>query len=612
MRSPGPVLIAVMDREEGLFIDARLRAHGFEAHRAESGPEAIRRVQRESFPVAVLDLRPSWRESAGLLLGIRDYSPGTRVLALCEAGPVPGEGGGGWDSVYLVLTRPVAEEALVTAVRRAAEASEMAARLEGAGARERLMRAMSALAVSRRPATEVLEEALRELLAATGLQAAEILLAKPPDNALHLLAHWGYGEDVAEELRAHPLLPGEGAAGRAFQSGVPLVVEDLGADPRFARLAARHEGLRAFVSIPIPGADALLGVLGLFSHRVRTFVPAELETLGTAAGVLGLILDHSLLRSGLAEIRRDLELKTRRRSRQTQLFDDISRLPGGPDRKALIERLLNAYARVADFDLGGAVVCRHWNDGTYLFPRRPVDPAVMARFGRMIEKTFYDQAAADHRYCTGSEPETAPLAGYDAGAPPLTGEPASFISAPILADRTMLGVLAVASLRPGEGDPEHERLLRAMVNHPAVMLLFYQLRSGDQGTLESAMETLPEGILMVDRDRRITMANPAARDILARFGAPRDVLARLGAVDLSPLLDAVLGGGSPRGFAEASLPGRPGRHFIVARAPRAAAPSCSCGTSRRSGRSAISCSAPSASRRSENFSPASRTNSTIR
>lgn len=64
------------------------------------------------------------------------------------------------------------------------------------------------------------------------------------------------------------LLPGEGPSGVAYETGAPVVIEDLERDPRVAtwtwRDIARQESYRAIVSLPLIADDVVVGTLNVY------------------------------------------------------------------------------------------------------------------------------------------------------------------------------------------------------------------------------------------------------------------------------------------------------------------------------------------------------------
>lgn len=111
-----------------------------------------------------------------------------------------------------------------------------------------------------------------------------------PDPAGSRLDHAGTWTAPGEEVPAlrattgRTFGRGEGLPGLVWQTGAPVVIDDLWTDPRFLRRdAARADDVRTGVAFPLLHGDAVLGVCELFSHERRS-VPAELVDVLAHAG----------------------------------------------------------------------------------------------------------------------------------------------------------------------------------------------------------------------------------------------------------------------------------------------------------------------------------------
>ena len=106
---------------------------------------------------------------------------------------------------------------------------------------------------------------------------------------------------VAELLEQVQADFGEGPCLTAYSSGEPLAVTDLGADPRWIRLAAvvGQVSVRAVAAVPVRLAGVVVGSLSAYTTTARAWSPEELAGLEAfaelAAGVVqgGVRLDAS-------------------------------------------------------------------------------------------------------------------------------------------------------------------------------------------------------------------------------------------------------------------------------------------------------------------------------
>jgi GAF domain-containing protein len=101
----------------------------------------------------------------------------------------------------------------------------------------------------------------------------------------------GEGEDT---LVGRRIPRGRGIGGWVVESGQPLVIEDVAADPRFAMAEARRTGYvpKGLMCAPLLLEDRVLGVLYVLDRpERRRFSVAEMDLLGLFANQAAIALD---------------------------------------------------------------------------------------------------------------------------------------------------------------------------------------------------------------------------------------------------------------------------------------------------------------------------------
>ncbi|MBI3078345.1 MAG: GAF domain-containing protein, partial [Deltaproteobacteria bacterium] len=153
---------------------------------------------------------------------------------------------------------------------------------------------------------EVLDVALEQVLAVTGLDAGYLRVLDAAGHYLPTMARRGCSEVfVRAHLGAHApeLVAGAVVAGRR-----PLVL-----DPQAEDLArdgtGPEEGLHAFACIPLLSKEQVLGVLGVGSRDpARRFSPRELDFLMSVGSHLGVIVDNAKLFAEVSRSRHELSI----------------------------------------------------------------------------------------------------------------------------------------------------------------------------------------------------------------------------------------------------------------------------------------------------------------
>ena len=113
-------------------------------------------------------------------------------------------------------------------------------------------------------------------------------------GVLRFATFWseGKGALAPAAMREVVFRPGEGIAGRVWQSGEPIWVADASKDPRTAKHALWRTPLRGTFMFPVKGAGKVLGVITIASGEMRK----PDERLLAAAGVIGDQIGQFLLR----------------------------------------------------------------------------------------------------------------------------------------------------------------------------------------------------------------------------------------------------------------------------------------------------------------------------
>ena len=267
---------------------------------AASADEARRFAEDPRVGVVLLDVALPGADSVELLRQLREARPAVRAIVLSAQD----EQERVLEALRLgacdYLAKPLHDEELVLAVRRALEAYAVESRLAALRAR---VRALDSCLVELSAPTSEIDGAQRfARVAARGAEAAaEVLGASKtsvmelePDSAeLRVVATTG--RDLAPDEMDRVAM-GEGVAGSALAGGKPLLVDDIERDGRFAGRAppGRYEA-GAFAVVPLVWGGRPLGVLCATDREGGgAFGEDELALLQILARQLGPLLADSL------------------------------------------------------------------------------------------------------------------------------------------------------------------------------------------------------------------------------------------------------------------------------------------------------------------------------
>ena len=157
---------------------------------------------------------------------------------------------------------------------------------------------------------------VREVLDAEG---ASVLLLDDSRNELYFPYVVSERQEVATRLAGLRLPADRGIAGAALQTGKPIRVDDVRADPRFYPGIDRETGssTRSVVAAPLIARQGHIGVLQVVNRHGGSFDDADLEFLEALAGAVAVALENAQLygrlkaseeglRAQVGALRRDL------------------------------------------------------------------------------------------------------------------------------------------------------------------------------------------------------------------------------------------------------------------------------------------------------------------
>jgi len=189
---------------------------------------------------------------------------------------------------------------------------------------------------------ELLESIVAVARAFFGARAASITLLDERSNELVFEAVSGEGSDTLKGTR----FPADsGVAGFVATAGQTLILEDVDADPRFARDVAEGTGYvpKALIASPLLRGDRVLGVLSVLDrHDEEPFGLEEMDLLELFADQAAVALD--VVQAARAA-RRALE-RTGEMESLSRLVENLS--AGDEYKQAAGLRLIEALADLLD------------------------------------------------------------------------------------------------------------------------------------------------------------------------------------------------------------------------------------------------------------------------
>lgn len=135
---------------------------------------------------------------------------------------------------------------------------------------------------------EVLVLILKEFNAIEGS-----IMLKQNEGSIKLVASRGIDKEIKNSIE---VLSGEAIAGRVFESGDPVFVDNINKHPVFKKFIKKERYLhKSFLSVPIRFNSEILGVINLSKKREGEFSEEDIEFLIFFASQIGIIVKNSEL-----------------------------------------------------------------------------------------------------------------------------------------------------------------------------------------------------------------------------------------------------------------------------------------------------------------------------
>ncbi len=340
---------------------------------------------------------------------------------------------------------------------------------------------------------QLLERAASLIQATFGYQHVGLFLLDHRKNALSL--HSKAGEFVELFASDHHLEVGRGVVGWVAENRERLLVNDVRTDPRYINLYPDTLPTGAELSVPIQAGDALTGVLDVQSPQTNAFDANDILVLETLADQLAAAIENAQLHETVQqELTERKQAETALRESQRTLSTLMSNLPGMAYRCRTDEHWTMEFVSEGGKALTGyppedlidnRVIA--FNDLIHPEDRGPVRAAI--RDALKTQEPFQ----LTYRIIN-ADGEIRWVWEQGRGIPASRREPAQYLE----------GFITDISERK-QAETEREEI-------------FQQLQEQTQ-RLQQIMDTVSDGMLLLDADKQILLANPVAESYLATLAS---------------------------------------------------------------------------------------------
>lgn len=364
----------------------------------------------------------------------------------------------------------------------------------------------------------VLETTCRELAQAFNLPQAGVAVLENSGEALEVVAEYVTGAGVSAIGERIPLA-GNVATEIVMREKRPLVIDDAQRDPQMAAVheLMRRRNVASMLLLPLQVNGDVVGTVGLDAAMPHAFSEEEVRLAATATAAAAQVLEKA-----------ELLQRTRRQAAQLAALRDVQlAISNSLEPQRVYQAIVEHAARLL---VCPAVCLFQWD----------------ARAGVYRRLAAYGEPTGTPEEIRRLQETLAPERLDGLGAFVIPGGSGSggnhtSLLAPLRYRNRVTGFLAFRQTRGRYGWSEEEiGTAESLTAQAAIAVANAQLHAqtrADAETVQQILNTMPDGVILLDAAHQIIMANPPARFYLQRLaGNGGPPLCELGGKPLSTLL----------------------------------------------------------------------------
>lgn len=410
----------------------------------------------------------------------------------------------------------------------------------------------------------LLDEVVAQLVQRLGYSQVEIFLLE--GDRLYLRAFHG-------DLPWVEFLPiSEGIIGRVARTGQSVFAPEVSSHPDYRPYLGETV---AELAVPIVREGKVVGVINIESTQPGQLSVQDQDLLQVLAGQISIALENAVLFDRVLRHAENLEDTVSRRTAELKELFELSQKIGFTLSYGDLLRLLLSHLRnaVRSELVAGCLIIDGYRSFT-VETAHPITPAAMEKVRSYGLGVLDEESGAE--LDSGQIPIDVIMVGDFIEHDSQIEKIASLTHAPILVEQEMVGMLILGNEHTRTFGEEHKRLLLTFANQAASAVQRLRvILAAEQKRLESLVEHLPVGVVLLDDEYRLVVANPLGRTCLSELspGTEGGPLTRLGSYPMEdlvarhtdPLPVEITLDGPPRRFYEVQVSsmGSPTRQWVL-------------------------------------------------
>lgn len=355
------------------------------------------------------------------------------------------------------------------------------------------------------------------------------------DDSKEKVRQWSFSEhgSIEHTSKSVPLNGSELA--QIIQKGQGHIEHDISKSPAYPdNEILQVDNIKSKAVVPLIAQKTAYGSLTLGNRQAGSYSTRELKLLEQLTPQVAIAIDKALLIDAMEQ-----------RTNELQLLNRLGEmLATTTDTKLIVDTTLNMLPRLLPGDVQGLIIADE--ESAYAGVTVPFNFRKEKKVVTQIFNTFLEIS------------ETAPVemasTNCIAGNMPVSADwaPVTELSLPILTRRGTQGIMYMASGKEENFGDDVLRIFSLIVSQISAIIenahLFQQIEQ-ERARLAAILASITDAVLVVNRNGRIVLDNPAARDVLsAQESQSGRLLAESTTLQtLIDLFDSAMQGGNPTG-----------------------------------------------------------------
>ncbi len=367
---------------------------------------------------------------------------------------------------------------------------------------------------------EVLRTIVESVVQVVGCDKSAIFELSEDGRELRLRTAKGLSPAYVQ--RSQHLRVGQDNRALALATGRPMIVPDILVEPDLTELAhlAQEEGYRAVIDVPLSGREGLLGVLSVYFARVHTPSVNEMEMLTTFANHAAIAIENARLYAAVAHERdraRQLYEQTdatlARRVEELTSIEEISRqLTSTLDYERVLDLVVERALLATGVDRGIIALWEPDRNTLHILAQRGYPPEA----DRYRTEPWPADRGITGRVARSGVLAVVPDVTRDPDYAAVSPTSRSQLSAPIIHEGRVIGVLTLESDRLAAFGEEQVRFIRLLADHAAIGItnarLFREVIAGRE-RLQAILDSTHEAVIVFNTAGQVILTNPRVREL---------------------------------------------------------------------------------------------------